>query len=101
MLEISLEKQKSQAINVTLAGQSCDIRLIQYSSFLYMDLTVNGRPIMQGVPCLNTNRMVRYAYLGFLGDLFFSDLEGNEHPHSDGLGDRFRLYYLTEAENVQ
>lgn len=101
MLELSLEKLKAQSFNVTLDGQRCDIRLTQYSSFIYMDLSVDGRPIMQGVPCLNNNRMVRYTWLGFHGDLFFADLEGNEHPNWNGLGERFKLWYLSEEENVR
>jgi hypothetical protein len=101
MLELSLEKLKAQSFSVSLDNQRCDIRLTQYSSFLYMDLTVDGRPVMQGVPCLNNNRMVRYAWLGFRGELFFSDLEGNSDPRWEGLGDRYRLWYLSEEENVR
>lgn len=65
-----------------------------------MDLTVNGDPILQGVPCLYANKIVRYKYLGFRGDLFFLDNEGQSDPEWDGLADRFPLYFITEAELV-
>jgi hypothetical protein len=50
--------------------------VIQRESFLYMDLSVNNTPVFQGVPCLYGNKMVRYAYLGFKGDLVFIDSQG-------------------------
>lgn len=97
---ITLENKKSQSIFITLEGQSCLIRLIQRDSSMYMDLTVNGDPILQGVPCLYANKIVRYKYLGFKGDLFFLDNEGQSEPEWSGLADRFPLYFITEAELV-
>ncbi|MGC6389643.1 phage baseplate plug protein [Ewingella sp. S1.OA.A_B6] len=98
---VSLENKKSQSVSVSLDGQECLIRLIQRESFMYMDLTVNNVPIMQGVPCLYANKIVRYKYLGFSGDLFFLDNEGLSDPQYDGLSSRFPLYYISEAELVQ
>nr|WP_241008261.1 hypothetical protein [Erwinia sp. JH02] len=97
---ISLENIKSQSISVTLDGQDCTIRLVQRESFLYMDLDVAGIPVMQGVPCLYANKIVRYSYLGFKGDLFFLDNEGQSDPSFEGLSSRYPLYFITEAELV-
>lgn len=101
MQTISIEPKKSQILSINLAGQLCTIRLIQRESFMYMDLTVNGNPIMQGVPCLYGNKMVGYSYLGFKGDLVFIDNEGQKDPYWDGLGSRYILYYIEESELVQ
>lgn len=101
MRNISIEPLKSQSISVELGGQRCTIRLIQRESFLYMDLSFNGSPIMQGIPCLYGNRMVRYSYLGFAGDLVFLDSEGQKDPEFTGLGGRFILYYIEESDLVQ
>lgn len=98
MLEMSLSPLKAQQFTVGLAGQSCLIRLFQMPNGLYLDLTVEGKPLLQGIPCLNMSRLVRYGYLGFAGDLFFSDQEGTEDPVWSQLGDRFRLFYLTADE---
>ena len=100
MLTISIEPNKSQSISVSLAGQQCVIRMIQRESFIYMDLTVNGNPIMQGIPCLYGNKMVGYSYLGFKGDLVFLDSDAQQDPHWDGLGKRHILYYIEENELV-
>lgn len=100
MQTIAIVPKKSQSLSITLAGQLCIIRLIQRESFIYMDLTVNGNPIMQGVPCLYGNKMVGYSYLGFKGDLVFLDNEGQSDPVYDGLGGRYILYYIEENELV-
>ncbi|EEY2316126.1 hypothetical protein EP764_25315, partial [Escherichia coli] len=60
MITVSVLPSKSQSISVSLAGQQCNIKIVQRQSFMYMDLTVNEVPIMQGVPCLHGNKMVRY-----------------------------------------
>lgn len=101
MRTVSIVPQKSQSVSVRLAGQQCVIRLIQRESAIYMDLTVNGNPIMQGIPCLYGNKMVRYSYLGFVGDLVFLDNVGQQDPVWDGLGSRYLLYYIEESELVQ
>ncbi|MBJ9257308.1 hypothetical protein I5495_08180 [Citrobacter amalonaticus] len=100
MITVSILPLKSQSISVDLAGQQCSIRLIQRESFIYMDLEVNGVPIIQGVPCLYGNKMVRYSYLGFRGDLAFIDNIGQADPSWEGLGDRHVLYYIEESELV-
>lgn len=100
MQTISIESKKSQTLSINLAGQLCVIRLIQRESFMYMDLTVNGNPIMQGVPCLYGNKMVGYSYLGFKGDLVFIDNDGQNDPFYEWLGSRYILYYIEESELV-
>ncbi|EFE93990.1 phage baseplate plug family protein [Serratia odorifera] len=98
MLEIILNPVKAQRFSVTLNNQSCEIRLVQRSTGLYIDLTVNDTPCLQGVLCLNGNKIVRYVYLPFDGELFFADLEGSADPDWSGLGERFKLYYLAPGE---
>lgn len=74
MLEIVLSPVKAQQFTVTLGAQVCTIRLNQRTTGMYIDITVNGEPCLYGVLCLNNNRIVRYGYLPFQGDLF-SDTE--------------------------
>lgn len=100
MRTIPIEPQKSQSISITLAGQQCTIRLVQRVTFIYMDLEVDGFPVMQGIPCLYGNKMVRYPYLGFIGDFVFIDNTGQDNPEWSGLGDRFSLYYIEESDLV-
>lgn len=101
MITVSLESVKEQTVNVALNQQQCAIRLVQRDSGIYMDMNLNGNPIIQGVPCWYANKMVRYSYLGFSGDLVFLDTQGTSDPYYTGLGERFKLFYMTEAELVQ
>ncbi len=98
MLEVSLSPEKSQQFTVELGGQSCMIRLFQMNSAMYFDLSVEGGIKLQGVPCLNNTKLVRYPYLRFKGELFFSDLVGGDDPHWSELGVRFKLFYLSSED---
>lgn len=100
MRTVSVLPKKSQTISVNLSGQQCTIRLIQRISCIYMDFSVNGNIVAQGVPCLYGNKMIRYKYLGFSGDLVFLDNEGGDNPSWEGLGSRYPLYYIEESEIV-
>lgn len=66
---------------------------------LYLDLFVNGVPVVNGVVCQNLNRVVRMEYLAFIGDLMWQDTQGANDPISPGLGARFLFCYL-EANDV-
>ncbi len=90
----------SQAFRVTLAGQPCSIAVYQKSTGLFLDLSVNGVPLVQGVICRNRVLLVRQAYLQFIGDLAFVDTEGAEDPSYTGLGARWLLCYLSPSEAV-
>jgi len=84
----------SQTLTIVLNGQNCRINLYQKSTGFYCDLYVNDVLIIGGVLCENLNRIVRDSYLGFIGDLFFNDLQGESDPVYPGLGTRYLFHYL-------
>lgn len=99
MLNIPINPTPSQVLNVNLASQNCTIKVYQKSTGLFIDLYVNNALIIGGVICQNANRIVRSAYLGFVGDLAFFDTAGDvygnpEDPYYTGLGSRWVLNYL-------
>ncbi|WP_289365959.1 phage baseplate plug family protein [Pantoea stewartii] len=98
MQTITLQPVKAQELMVRLGEQSVTLRIFQRSTGLYIDIGVGDFWIAQGVICLNGNRLVRYPYLGFSGELFFADTKGNDDPDYSGLGDRFLLFYATAQE---
>ena len=61
---------------------------------LFLDLAVNGTPLLSGVPCLCGVRIVQDVYWGFYGDLAFFDSEGTDDPQWAGLGSRWFLAFL-------
>lgn len=60
---------------------------------IFLDLYINDVLILGGVLCLNNVAIVRDPYLGFIGDLAFTDLTGDEDPQVSGLGFRWLLNY--------
>lgn len=98
---IPLQATPNQTLTVPLAGQSCGLNVIQRTSGLYIDVFLNGQPIILSVICQNKNRIVRDSYLGFPGDLAFFDtvdtVIGND-PDYTGLGSRFQLVYIEPAD---
>lgn len=91
---IPLRPVADQQLNVTLANQPCTIRVLGTDTGLYLDLYVNSALLVGGVVCENANRLVRDAYLGFIGDLAFFDTQGQANPEVSGLGSRWMLVYL-------
>jgi hypothetical protein len=61
---------------VPLDGQSYIVQVSQRSTGLYIDVFMNGEPIILGVLCENRNLIIRNVYLGATGDFYFVDARG-------------------------
>jgi hypothetical protein len=96
--QISTQPVPSQILQVTLAGQSCQIAIYQKTQGLFVDLNVNGIDISIAVIAHDVVPLVPTGYLGFVGQLIFTDTQGGNDPTYDGLGSRYQLVYLTPAE---
>lgn len=83
---------------VPLDGQSYIIAINQRSTGLYMDVFMNGAPIVLGVICENRNLIIRNRYLGATGDFFFFDTQGESDPEYTGLNNRYLLVFAEEAD---
>ena len=90
----------AQSFNVTLGGQSCNISLYQKTTGIFIDLKLNGVPLLTGVLCRQRVLLVRQVYLGFFGDISFIDTSGFDDPSYVGLGTRWQLVYLQPSELV-
>ena len=95
---IPLQAVPNQKFQVVLADQSCQIEINQTDYGLFTTLWLGDDLVIAGVLSLNATRIVRSAYLGFVGDLAFQDLDGSENPIYTGLGTRFVLNYLEESD---
>lgn len=85
----------NQQLQAALGGQAVTLNIYQTQFALFMDVFVNGAAIVTGVICQNLNRIVRDAYLGFVGDFVWVDTEGPTDPVYTGIGSRYQLIYLT------
>lgn len=98
---VSLQATPNQTLTVPLAGQSVDLSIRQQSSGLYIDVFLNGEPIVRSVICQNENRIIRDLYFGFPGDFIFYDTLGSgtpADPDYTGLGGRYQLVYIEADE---
>ena len=98
MLIVPVRPVPNQTLSILLTGQLCQLMLKTRWFGLFMDVSVNDLPIVQGVICQRWNRIVRSAYLGFVGDFAFWDTQGKSDPTFDGLGGRYLLYYLEKSD---
>jgi hypothetical protein len=98
MMSISVAAVPNQSLQTQVGGQNVTINLAQTAYGLFMDVLVNGSPIVYGVICENLNRIVRSVYLGFIGDFVFFDSQGTTDPIYTGLGTRYQLIYLEESD---
>jgi hypothetical protein len=83
----------SQNFTILLGTQNCALNIYQLSTGLYCDIVADQNTIVTAMICLNLVGLVREAYLGFSGQLFFYDTEGADDPYYTGLGSRFQLVY--------
>lgn len=95
---IPLQPVASQKVSIILNKQLCDFNVYQRFFGLFVDVSVNGTTLLYGVLAENLNRIVRYQYLGFVGDLIFADAIGAEDPDYTGLGKRYEFLYLSPAD---
>jgi hypothetical protein len=98
MLIIPTNPIPSQVLATTLNSQTCTIAIYQRSTGLFMDVSVSNILVIGGVLCLDRTLVVRDAYLGFAGDLFWADMQGTTDPTSTALGTRFLLFYALPTE---
>ena len=98
MVTIPLVAEPSQALNVILGGQNCEISVYQKTTGMFIDLKSNSEPVLNARICRNMVNLVTQPYLPFVGTLFFSDSKGTDDPDYVGLGSRFFLIYSFAGE---
>jgi hypothetical protein len=115
MQVIPLSANPSQTLQVGLNGQQVFLSLYQKTPIvdeygvaagLFLDMTLNGTPVLTGVRCLDRTRLLLdRKYLGFVGDLIFIDVTGTgaptftgAPPYYKGLGTQFVLVYLEASD---
>lgn len=107
MLVIPTKPTPNQTLGIVLAGQPCTINVYQTGQFdyegMYVDLYVNNVLLLAGAIGLIGVRIVRSAYLGFIGDLAFFDTNTQNptvSPDYTGLGGRYFLGYLETTDGA-
>ena len=100
MLTIAVAPSPNQTFRCVLGWQPCVASLRQRGSRMYLDLAAGDRPIVRGAICQNGADVIQGAEPWFGGTLHFWDWEGDEPPRWDGLGSRWKLYYVPPGETL-
>lgn len=102
MQTVPLQAVPSQKIKTVLDSQIVELDIYQLRYGMFINVYVNSVLEIGAVICQNLNRIIRNAYLndrvGFAGDFVFNDTQGLTNPYYTGLGSRYELLYLTQAE---
>lgn len=88
----------NQTLQVQVNDQPVALNIYQLSYGLFVDVYVANALVIGGVLAQNLNRIVRSSYLGLVGDFAFVDVQDASDPVYTGLGDRYQLIYLDEAD---
>jgi hypothetical protein len=104
MLEIPLIAVPNQQLLARLDEQDCTINVYQRGARVYLDLALDGVPLRQGAICLPGVPVVDAPW-PFVGGLYMVDTgttpKGQQPPQWEGLGTRWKLYYLDAAEMAE
>ena len=109
MNTIPLRSIANQTVQLVLGSQNCSLRVYTRQSTaesmaavggmaLFVDLAVNEQIVASGIIAREGTLLLRYPRLGFDGDLLFIDMQGDADPQWSGLGDRWRLLWLSTDE---
>ncbi len=91
--EIPVNPQPAQAFSFINGDNEFVIRLKTSGNVLYMDLTVNGDIIFEGLRCdAQADMLELFAYKEIPGRLFFLT-ENGLPPYWERLGTEDKLYY--------
>lgn len=91
---LPIQPVPAQTFQATLGNQNCQITLQQMATGLFASLSISGNPIISGKYCNDRVNLIRQAYLGFVGWLYFVDSTGKGcDPNYADLGTRYLLVY--------
>ena len=98
MQQIPVQSVPVQNLKVVLGGQNCELLIYQKTQGLFVDVSANGVAVVNATIARDSVPLVSRNYVGFLGNVLFIDTQGNDDPFYTGIGSRFTLVYLMDAE---
>lgn len=98
MLALELDATPNQTQRFLLDEQECAITLKWMQDCFFMNISVNGVPVSSGDLCVIEALLPSWSAPGFSGKLMFLDMLGKDDPRSEGLGTRWKLFYIAREE---
>lgn len=100
ILELPITAIPNQRFSIELNQQRVEIELRQIGYALMASLWVDEVAVYQNSVCGYHARLGQYASNLFSGALFFHDTLGTTDPYYKDLGTRYKLYYVSEDEDL-
>lgn len=100
MVRIPLQAIPSQTLRTELDGQDATIHLYYRFGNMYMDLYIGNDAVQLGAVCRFGASIIQRTNTIFKGSLHFLDMVGDADPMYAYLDDRFRLFYVSEGEEL-
>lgn len=105
MLEIPLNNEKNQEFNIVLDEQECTIQIQSLNDNLYFSLYADDKQIIENILVNIGIRILHNKPFGFKGNFVFIDTyskaDEQKNPNYLQLDTRFKLYFLTEEEDLK
>ena len=91
---IPLNAISRQTFSVALGSQNCQITIDQRGTWgVFVAIAVDAVDIVSSSLARDRVGLVRYAYTGFVGEVFFADTLGTSDPDYTGFGTQYLLVY--------
>lgn len=92
-LQIDVQAIPSQSVACIVNNQNCIINLRQLGNRQFFSLSVDSNVICENILAQVGIPLVSAAYLGFIGDFYIIDLNGDTYPDYTQWGTRWLLLY--------
>lgn len=101
MIEILIQKEYDQTVPFTYKTNSYTIRLFSWQGFILADIKKGYEYIVAGILCTNNTNIVQ-GIGKMKGNFRLVNTSGDDnYPNVNGLGDKYKLYYITPEEIEQ
>ena len=105
MTELPVTPEPNQEFMIILDGQSCTVNIYQLYGRVYLDLFKDSYPVQTGVRLQPMAPSITRACSGFKGNIRVIDTlstpDTQSDPYYEGLGTRFRVFYLSDDEEQE
>lgn len=98
MIEILIQKEYDQTVPFTYKTSFFTIRLYSWSGFIMVDIKADDKYVAAGVLSTNNTDIVQ-GRGKMKGNFRLVNTSSDEnYPNVNGLGDKYKLYYITPEE---
>ena len=101
-VEVPLVATPNQELAIELEDQDCTIQVRQIGDYIYLTLWVDADLIVENAICIPVTPIIQGSVRNFTGNLMMidtsADINTQNMPDYNQLGERYKLVYLTDEE---